>query len=91
MILRGAVLALAVATLPVQAQASEALWSLLKAGGQVVVMRHAATGSTAGDRDTMRLEDCSTQGNLSPSGRDDARRIGETFRARGVIVDDVRS
>jgi broad specificity phosphatase PhoE len=83
--------ALALLALPVQAQASEALWNLLKAGGQVVIMRHAATDSTAGDRDTMRLEDCSTQRNLSASGRDDARRIGAAFRARGIIVDDVRS
>ena len=88
---RGAVLALALAALPVQAQPSEALWTLLKAGGQVVIMRHAATDSTAGDRDTMRLEDCSTQRNLSASGRDDARRIGLAFRARGIAVDLVRS
>ena len=88
--LPGMVLALAL-VLPVQAQASEALWNLLKGGGQVVIMRHASTDSTAGDRDTMRLEDCSTQRNLSAAGRDDARRIGDAFRARGIGVDDVRS
>lgn len=88
---RGAVLALALAALPVRAQASEALWNLLKAGGQVVIMRHAATDSTAGDRDTMRLEDCATQRNLSATGRDDARRIGNAFRTRGITVDLVRS
>ena len=88
---RDVAFALALLALPVQAQASEALWNLLKAGGQVVIMRHAATDSTAGDRDTMRLEDCSTQRNLSASGRDDARRIGAAFRARGIIVDDARS
>lgn len=54
-------------------------------------MRHAATDGTAGDRDTMRLEDCSTQRNLSAAGRDDAGRIGDAFRARGITVDDVRS
>ena len=91
MVFRGGVLALALAVLPVQAQASEALWNLLKAGGQVVIMRHAATDSTAGDRDTMRLEDCATQRNLSASGRDDARRIREAFRARGITVDLVRA
>ena len=88
---RGEVLALALLALPVQAQASEALWALLKSGGQVVIMRHAATDGTAGDRDTMRLEDCSAQRNLSPSGRDEARRIGSAFKARGITVDDVRS
>ena len=89
--LRGMVFALALLALPAQAEANETLWSLLKAGGQVVVMRHAATDSSAGDRDTMRLEDCSTQRNLSASGRDDARRIGAAFKARSIIVDDVRS
>jgi hypothetical protein len=84
-------LVLILLALPVQAEASEALWAILKSGGQVVIMRHAATDGTAGDRDTMRLEDCSTQRNLSPSGRDEARRIGSAFRARGITVDDVRS
>jgi broad specificity phosphatase PhoE len=82
---------MALLALPAQARASEALWALLKSGGQVVIMRHASTDSTAGDRDTMRLEDCSTQRNLSPAGRDEARRIGSAFRARGIKVDDVRS
>ena len=91
MLSRGGVLALALLALPAQAQASEALWALLKSGGQVVIMRHAATDGTAGDPDTMRLEDCSTQRNLSLSGRDEARRIGSAFKARGITVDDVRS
>jgi broad specificity phosphatase PhoE len=53
MLPRAGVLALALLALPVQAQASEALWT--------------------------------------PSGRDDARRIGNAFRARSITVDDVRS
>ena len=54
-------------------------------------MRHASTDSTAGDRDTRRLEDCSTQRNLSPSGRDEARRIGSALKSRGIAVGDVGS
>jgi len=88
---RAGVLALALLALSDQAQASEALWALLKSGGQVVIMRHASTDGTPGDRDTLRLEDCSTQRNLSASGRDDARRIGSAFRTRGITVTDVRS
>ena len=91
MLLRRAVLVMALLALPVEAQASEALWALLKSGGQVVIMRHASTDSAAGDPDTMRLEDCSTQRNLSPAGRDEARRIGSAFKMRGIAVDDVRS
>jgi len=91
MLPRGGVLALALLVLPAQAQAGEALWALLKSGGQVVIMRHASTDSTIGDLDTLRLEDCSSQRNLSPAGRDEARRIGAAFKARGIAVDDVRS
>ena len=42
--------ALALLALPVQAQASEALWNLLKAGGQVVIMRHAVRLDGRGPR-----------------------------------------
>jgi broad specificity phosphatase PhoE len=84
-------LVLTLLALPAQAEASEALWALLRSGGQVVIMRHASTDSTTGDPDTMRLEDCSTQRNLSLSGREEAKRIGSAFKSRGITVDDVRS
>jgi broad specificity phosphatase PhoE len=73
------------------AAASEQLWALLKAGGQVVLIRHAITTPGVGDPPGMRLDDCSTQRNLTDAGRDDARRIGEVFRARGLPVDRVLS
>jgi broad specificity phosphatase PhoE len=34
----------------------------------------------------MRLDDCSTQRNLDETGRAQARRIGERFRAEGIVV-----
>lgn len=74
-----------------QAHADEALWALLKSGGQVVLMRHAVTTAGAGDPDGMVLGDCSTQRNLSEEGRADARRIGQAFRSRGVPVAQVLS
>jgi broad specificity phosphatase PhoE len=80
--------ALAAAT---QARADEALWRLLKAGGQVVLMRHAVTTPGAGDPDGMVLHDCRTQRNLSDEGRAHARQVGEAFRARGVPVAKVLS
>ncbi len=89
--LPGVVLALALLALPVQARASEALWTLLKAGGQVVIMRHAATDQSLPDSVRPRLDDCSTQRNLSAAGREDAQRIGAAFKARGIAVDGVRS
>ena len=73
------------------ARADEQLWSLLKGGGQALLMRHAVTTTGVGDPPGMRLDDCATQRNLSEEGRRDARRIGETFRARGIPVGRVMS
>jgi phosphohistidine phosphatase SixA len=69
----------------------EAAWDLLQAGGQVVLMRHAATTAGTGDPAGFRLGDRSTQRNLSDAGRAQAARVGEAFRGRGVRVDRVLS
>jgi phosphohistidine phosphatase SixA len=87
--LAGFALALAVLSVPRAAAADEALWILLKAGGQVVIMRHAATVPNVPD--TLGPGGCASQRNLSEAGREDARRIGAAFRARGITVDDVRA
>jgi phosphohistidine phosphatase SixA len=73
------------------AAADEALWNLLKAGGQVVVIRHASTEPGTGDPPGFRLDECATQRNLSAEGREEARRIGAAFRERGVPVGRVLS
>jgi phosphohistidine phosphatase SixA len=73
------------------AAANEDVWSLLKSGGQVVLLRHAITTPGVGDPPGMRLEDCSTQRNLTEAGRADSRRLGEAFRARGIRIDRVLS
>jgi phosphohistidine phosphatase SixA len=69
----------------------EVAWDLLKAGGHVVLMRHAATTPGKGDPANFRLGDRSTQRNLSDAGRAQAARVGESFRGRGVGVDRVLS
>ncbi|HXG04094.1 MAG TPA: histidine phosphatase family protein [Candidatus Binatia bacterium] len=71
--------------------AETALWDLLGRGGQVVLVRHAATTPGAGDPPGMRLDDCRTQRNLSEQGRAQARRLGEAFRARGIPIGRVLS
>ena len=73
------------------AAATDALWALLKQGGQVVLIRHAVTTPGVGDPPGMRLEECATQRNLSDEGRAHARRIGAAFRARGIPVARVES
>lgn len=77
--------------IPDASRADEVLWDLLEAGGQVAVIRHASTVPGFGDPPGFRLDDCATQRNLSAAGRDEARRIGAAFQARGVPVGRVLS
>ena len=73
------------------AQADDALWQLLRGGGQVLFIRHATTTPGVGDPEGFRLDDCTTQRNLSDAGRAEALRLGDAFRARGIPVDRVVS
>ena len=85
-------LALLALALPACALADEEkLWSLLKSGGQVVLIRHTITTPGAGDPPGMRLEDCSTQRNLTDAGREHARRIGAEWRKRAIPIERVLS
>jgi broad specificity phosphatase PhoE len=67
------------------------LWSLLKGGGQVVLMRHTVTTPGVGDPPGMRIDDCATQRNLTDEGRRHARAIGEAVRSHGVQFDRIQS
>ena len=71
------------------AQADESLWTLLKGGGQVVFIRHAITTPGAGDPPGFKLDDCSTQRNLTDAGRAHAKRIGEAFQKQKIPVERV--
>jgi broad specificity phosphatase PhoE len=77
--------------LPSRAAADETLWQLLRSGGQFLFMRHAITTPGVGDPPGFRLDDCSTQRNLTDAGREDARRVGAAFRTRGIPVGRVLS
>jgi broad specificity phosphatase PhoE len=85
------ILLVAVTVLPGAAAEGERLWELLGRGGQVILIRHATTTPGAGDPPGMRLDDCSTQRNLSDDGRREARRLGHAFETRKVRVDRVLS
>ncbi len=52
-------------------------------------MRHAQTTPGVGDPAGFRIDDCATQRNLSPQGREQARLLGEALKARGVRVGEV--
>jgi len=60
-----------------------ALWEALRNGTAFAVVRHALAPGT-GDPETVVIGDCTTQRNLSESGRAQARKIGTAFRANGI-------
>ncbi len=75
--------------LPCAAAADDALWKLLGKGGQVLFIRHAETTPGVGDPQGFKLDDCTTQRNLSPAGREQAQRMGAEFKRRGIPVGEV--
>lgn len=70
--------------------ASDTAWQALRAGGTVALLRHARAPG-AGDPQGFRLDDCSTQRNLSSEGREQARKLGEEFRKRRIPVQRILS
>ena len=63
-----------------------AAWTAIRQGGHVAFMRHAEAPGGGGDPPGFRLDDCSTQRNLSAKGRADAQAVGKNLRAKGVAV-----
>lgn len=67
---------------------SDAAWDALAQPGAIVLFRHA-NAPGVGDPPGMRIGQCASQRNLDEAGRQQARRLGEQFRQRGVRVDAV--
>lgn len=65
------------------AENQEAVWAEFLQGRAVALLRHA-TAPGLGDPPGFRIGDCGTQRNLSQEGRQQARRIGDFFRTKGV-------
>ncbi len=63
--------------------AGRSLVERLRAGGLVLFVRHADTTGMPCDR-SYRIGDRAGQRNLSPEGRDQARRLGQRFRDLGI-------
>ena len=79
-------LACTVILCPVSGLASENqndLWNALKTGNSFVLLRHAIAPGF-GDPDNFDVLDCSTQRNLSDTGRLQAAKIGDMFRQHGI-------
>ncbi|MBN9241615.1 MAG: histidine phosphatase family protein [Mesorhizobium sp.] len=84
------VLMLLLVAAPVAAQATEAGWALLRGGGHVVLLRHAAATGIS-EPAGFDIEKCSTQRNLSERGKQQARKIGALFAARAAPVERILS
>lgn len=65
------------------AEEDAALWTALRSGGHVALLRHAIAPG-AGDPPQFALRDCGTQRNLSDEGREQAVRIGARFAENGI-------
>lgn len=64
----------------------------LQHGGYVIYFRHAMTDSTQKEAAPVPdLANCSIQRNLTSAGREQARIVGEVFRARNIPVSRVLS
>jgi len=68
-----------------------ALLGPLRAGGCLLLLRHALTDPGIGDPPEFRLDACGTQRNLSAAGRTQAERFGRMLREAGVVLGPVRS
>ena len=62
-----------------------AAWSALRAGKVVALIRHADAPGT-GDPAGYKLDDCTTQRNLSERGKAQAAAVGALFRANEVAA-----
>lgn len=79
---------------PALAQApaeSASIEERMRAGGVVILMRHARTDPGIGDPPGFTLADCASQRNLSAAGRDEARRFGQRLRELQIPVTQVRT
>lgn len=67
------------------------IWSQLRQGkGYVILFRHALAPGI-GDPANFRLDDCTTQRNLSAEGKQQAMRMGKAFREQNITISKVLS
>jgi broad specificity phosphatase PhoE len=66
----------------------EQIWAALKEGGKVILLRHThvVIGEGIG---RLAPGNCAAEVNLSPRGIEQAKRLGEAFRAHGIAVGEV--
>lgn len=70
---------------------SEAIWSALKQGNHIILLRHTETVAGIGDPPGYRLDDCRTQRNLNDAGRAQARAWGKAVAEKAIPIGGVFS
>ena len=74
----------------VKADSKKILIDELQKGGKLIFIRHAyAPGG--GDPDNFDIKDCTTQRNLSDSGRIQSQKIGNFFMENKILIEKVYS
>ena len=68
-----------------------AAWAALRGDGHVALIRHAQAPGATGDPADYKLDDCTSQRNLSEQGRAEAQALGARFRMQQVKVGKVVS
>ena len=86
-----AVVLIAVAAWAQSATSLDDLLTTLRAGGQVIVVRHGATHADQADTDPLNLENVAKQRQLNDKGRADARAMGEALKRAGIPIGRVYS
>ena len=77
-------------TVSIKAETDQKLIDKLEKGGKLLFIRHAyAPGS--GDPENFNLNDCSTQRNLSETGRKQALQIGNFVKKNKIPINKVLS
>ena len=66
----------------------EQVWAALKQGGKVILLRHTHVDIREGIGH-LAPGNCAEEVNLSSSGVEQAKRIGEAFRAHGIAIGEV--
>jgi phosphohistidine phosphatase SixA len=86
--------ALLISLLGASAMANELeIWDKLQGTnpkGYVLLLRHTIAPGV-GDPENFKLNDCSTQRNLSQLGRDDAKAVGDWLKRRDIKISRVES
>ena len=74
----------------VKADSKKTLIYELQKGGKLIFIRHDyAPGG--GDQDNFNINDCTTQRNLSDSGRVQSQKIGNFFKKNKILIEKVYS